>query len=392
MNKIISVSIIFLIVALLIVQRTHAQANSCLIGDANQDGIVSLTDFAVWRQIYLSGVVSPSPSSPPSTLECPPFPGTNTANTMTYNCRLFADNSPWNTPIASTATVDPASAEMVTSGNPGSLSYAFAQEGAQGFDIQGTDYGVPLYYADGASPKVNVMDKFGWWAGFTAAPMPTQATPAVGTDHHMVIWDVPNKTLYEYWDMNKNTDGSWTAGYGIMFPADGTGYQAGAWLNSARAYGGSAVGGIIRYEEMKAGEIKHALSLAYPYTRGKAYARGKGKDGITDNIASHSDNQAAANRNTPANIPEGARLRLKATVDIAARCGTKQSCVIIATALKKYGAYMVDTSGKRGFMPAEVLAGKNVSWSGVLSQNDIVTLLAEDFEIMSLPNDLTSAS
>jgi hypothetical protein len=147
---------------------------------------------------------------------------------------------------------------------------------------------------------------------------------------------------------------------------------------------------MILHEEMEAGVINHALGMAYPWTLGKKYAMGIGKDGITMNIATHSDNASGVNRNGEYNIPEGARFRLKSSVDVNARCGTNRACKIIGTALKTYGAYVVDTAGVTTFY-AEVLTNKPESWAGLLKITDVRAFQADDFELLSLPPTLTSA-
>jgi hypothetical protein len=123
--------------------------------------------------------------------------------------------------------------------------------------------------------------------------------------------------------------------------------------------------------------------MAYPLTRGDAYAQGMGPGG-TLAIASHNDNNRSANRTTAANIPEGARLRLKASVDVDARCGGALACRVIGQALKTYGAYMVDTAGAPVIF-AESLVGKSVSWSGLLTPTDARAFAATDFEVLALP-------
>lgn len=303
---------------------------------------------------------------------------------------LFAPSSPWNVPA--TGTPDPASKAYVEGDGLGSLAYAFTQAG-KGFDIAGTDsypdYGVPVSMADTTTPKAKVTNSTAWWPGFDAVPIPPTARPATGTDHHLAILDTSTRTLWEFWDMRQGGGGAWSAGAGAKFDADGPGYQTTPGALSARAYGGSLLAGAIRYDEMKAGVIPHALAMAYPWTRGKMYALGLGVDGITSNIACHSDNATEANRNTATNIPEGARLRLKASVDINARCGANVACKTIGDALAKYGMYVVDTAGVPVLF-AEVLTATERSWAGVLDIQDARAFQATDFELLSLPAKLTS--
>jgi len=330
-----------------------------------------------------AGGKAPTPPPPPVPLaECKQA-AASALNANTSPCPLFAASSPWNQPAKGAA--DANSAAMIAN-----LKSAFA---GRGFDLAGTDdypdYGVPLYYADASTPKVAVKDKYGWWPGFATMPIPAEAKPAVGTDHHIAIWDVAGNTLYEVWDFSKSGNG-WAGGLGAKFDTTGTGYQTNPWAGSARAYGGSAIAGSIRYQEMKDGEIKHALSMAYPLTRGKAYAKGLGADGVNVNIATHCDNAGEANRNTASNIPEGARFRLKSSANVQARCGGNKACAVIGNALKTYGAFVVDTAGVP-VLYAEVLTGRSVSWSGLLKIADARPFAADDFEILSLPSTLTPA-
>lgn len=311
-------------------------------------------------------------------------------NASTSSCPLFSASSPWNTTVAA-SKVDPKSDTMIAN-----LADVFKRTSKAGFDIAGTDdypdYGTPLYYADASTKKVQVKDKYGWWAGFEM-PIPTGATPATGTDHHLTVWDISTNQLFEVWEMVDNGDGTWSAGLGATFDATGTGTQTKPWAGSARAYGGALVAGAIRFSEIEAGEINHALGMAYPDTRGTAYALGTGTDGVTQNIATHTDNDDSAARNSDKNIPEGARLRLKANVDIDARCSGKSACKVIGKAMATYGIYVVD-NGHVATLYAEVLANgahPNASWGDKLHIGDASAFAADDFEVLSLPAALTNA-
>jgi hypothetical protein len=306
--------------------------------------------------------------------------------------RLFSTSSPWNVPA--TGGVDPGSVAMTSSGMPGSLADSFLQAG-RNLDIAGTDdypdYGIPVFEGQATTPRVAVRDTNGWWGGgFAAVPIPADAVPARGTDHHLSILDRGAHTLWEFWEMQKAADGQWTAGAGAQFDTTGPGYRNQPNQIGARAYGGAAAAGLIRRDEIVRGEIRHALAMAYNWTRGKTYAQGLGVDGVTQNIASHNDNVTDANRNTVANIPEGARLRLKAAVDVAARCGANAACRTIGTALKTYGAFMVDTAGVTTLV-AEVLTGRPQNWAGVLRSTDVSVFGGNDFEVLAMPAVLTQA-
>src|SRR5205814_353620 len=122
-------------------------------------------------------------------------------------------------------------------------------------------------------------DTTGWWGG-GSAPIPPMAVPDPGKEHHMAVWDVQNHRMYEFWQASQTPNGAWSAGFGIAFDTTGLGFQTGIQKGSARESGVSVMGGLIRYAEMQNGVIPHALAMAYPFTRGDAYARGLGPGGV----------------------------------------------------------------------------------------------------------------
>jgi hypothetical protein len=288
-------------------------------------------------------------------------------NAMTYDRPLFDETSPWNQPAR--GAIDPLSDVMIE-------NLAQWTDG-RGFSVNTDRYAVPLFYADSNTPIVRILDSTGWWMGMDA-PMPPEAMPDPARDGHLVVWDVSSDRLYEYWGAFAVREDVWCAAYGISFDASGTGIQTGTWEASARAYGGSAVAGAIRYGEMKRGVISHALAMAYPGVRGDRFARG------LSGIASHSGNDLKPERTTDANIPLGARLRLKSFVDVVGRCDGNRGCEVIGRALQTYGTFVVDAGGAPVFY-AENLIGKSVSWEGLLSPLDASTFVAEDFEVLELP-------
>jgi hypothetical protein len=78
-------------------------------------------------------------------------------NKNTYNIELFSAGSPWNTPISSTAQVDPNSGSMISN-----LGLAFSNSHA--FNVNITSNAVPIYYADVATPWGNCA-RFDWLVG-----------------------------------------------------------------------------------------------------------------------------------------------------------------------------------------------------------------------------------
>ncbi len=293
-------------------------------------------------------------------------------NASFYDAPLFAATSPWNRPAEGEA--DRRSDQMID-------NLAATMEG-RGFSINLDRYAIPIFYADAATPRITVAPSTTWWPGLDG-PMPDGARPDPGDDRHFVVWDLSAGRLYEFWGAVRASANRWCGGYGVTFDAAGPGFQSGEWHGSARAYGGSLAAGAIRYAEMARGRIDHALAMAYPAARGDAFA-GSHEPGDLFGIASHSGNDLRPAVTTESNIPLGARLRLKRSVNVAQRCGDNPACQTIGQALQTYGMFVVDAAGAPVFY-AENLAGRSASWDGVLNGKDARAFAAQDFEVLALP-------
>lgn len=110
-----------------------------------------------------------------------------------------------------------------------------------------------------------------------------------------------------------------------------------------RAAGANYCGGVIRYAEMKAGRIDHALAVQWPneLVRGEKTLRPRVFP------ATSTDGSGTDERFT---VPSGARLQLDPALtdrDLLAM-GLNEADLIVAHALQRYGGYVVDTGGKGG--------------------------------------------
>lgn len=303
---------------------------------------------------------------------------------------VFTPESRWNTPLRGDEAVDPNSGPYL-----GTLDWAMERHGTLAINLD--EYTVPIWYADSSTPRYKVWCTAGWGCGpgfGDDVPIPDEAQFDPAGDGHMVVIDLERQLSYEFWRAWKGNSG-WYAGFGIVFntradPAgeypyfggvlDPVGHQYSTWTPSARASGVSLLGGLIRYGELSAGRIDHALAFSFPYTRGDAYALP---------MATHSDNMHTPDRMAGHNLPLGAHLRLRADVHVDERCGGNPSCAAIGRALQEYGMYLVDTS-YRTTLYAEGLYGKDVSWEGLLGRRDATSFGAHDFEVLALP-ELTAA-
>jgi hypothetical protein len=120
-----------------------------------------------------------------------------------------------------------------------------------------------------------------------------------------------------------NPNGSWKAGSGVRFDLTSNALRP-AGLGSADAAGLPILPGLVRYDEVAAGVIAHALRFTLQRTQAAYLWPARHK----------------ASRITDPNVPPmGLRLRLSAGFDIS---GFSKSNQVILTALKKYGMLLAD--------------------------------------------------
>jgi hypothetical protein len=155
--------------------------------------------------------------------------------------------------------------------------------------------------------------------------MPDGARAAAGADAHLHILSPDGHTAHEFFDFQRTDDGA-TAEYYVVSDLTGSGVLDGG----TRAYGGSALGGLIRTWELEKGEIRHALALALG---GQQLRRGPvwPADSEDDNSLETYSGQ----------IPMGALLAIPETVSVEAMQLSPDG-LVVARALQRYGAYVVD--------------------------------------------------
>jgi hypothetical protein len=279
-----------------------------------------------WRRSWIVGGVAvalaltacsspPEPESEPEEVENQaPIVGPNGSG-------LFAgEGNPWFEPVPEDAAVDERSEDYV------------AQLLTEIPLVSVNGWTVPVYETDGSAPRytVDATEDFtaGGWS-LPDVPIPDAAAPDPQDDGHMVVLDRSSECVYEFWQARREGE-TWTASWVNATPADGDGiYPDGL---SSRAGGLSAAAGLIWPQELRAGEIDHALVFAYPFTRaGDPTAPATASDGRTDG------------EEAPA-LPMGARLRLDPSLDLDS-LGLSRSERTIARALQEYGMILGDSSG-----------------------------------------------
>jgi uncharacterized protein (TIGR03437 family) len=237
-------------------------------------------------------------------------------------CRVWPEANIWNTRV-DTLPVDAKSAVYVkTIGADKPLVPDFGSGTYAGGPI-----GIPFITVGKDQARVAVRFQYADESDAGPYPIPPDAPVEGGAqssgDRHVLVLDRDACVLYELYSAYRQPDGSWEAGSGAVFPLGSNLLRPAGWT-SADAAGFAIVPGLVRYDEIAAGEIRHAIRFTVPQTR---------REFVWP--ATH-----YASRLTGAEYPPmGQRFRLRADYDIAAFSPANQ---VILRALKKYGMLLAD--------------------------------------------------
>ncbi len=188
------------------------------------------------------------------------------------------------------------------------------------------------------------------------APIEGYPNPGNG-DRHVLVLDKGNCWLYELYGAYTAGPGQWNAASGAVWDLETNEQRPYTWT-SADAAGLPIFPGLVRYDEVAAGVIKHAIRFTLQYSQ-QAFTP----------PASH----WAANSSNPLAAPMGMRLRLKASFDISSYPPEDQ---VILTALKQYGMIMAD-NGSSMFIGGDVDPHWNNDHLGQLRN-----VTASDFDVL----------
>jgi hypothetical protein len=237
-------------------------------------------------------------------------------------CNVFPPDHIWNVPVDN-LPLDPHSNNYVATIGAGSHMHADFGSG----EWDGGPIGIPYVTVPGDQTRVKVSFDYADESDKGPYPVPHNAPieggPNSDGDRHVLVLDRDRCVLYELYYAYPQQDGSWTAGSGAIYNLNGYDLREDGWT-SADAAGLPILPGLVRYDEVKAGEIRHAIRFTAPQTR-KAYVW----------PARH-----YASSHTEANYPPmGQRFRLKGDFDIR---GFGPQSQVVLKALKKYGMILAD--------------------------------------------------
>jgi hypothetical protein len=238
---------------------------------------------------------------------------------------------------------------------------------------QGGPIGIPYTTAGDETPAVAVSFRYADESDPGPYPIPEdppiEGGPDATGDRHVLVVDRDACLLYELFDAHPESDGSWSAGSGAIFDLLGYDLHPEHWT-SADAAGLPILPGLVRYEEVAAGRVAHAIRFTAPRTQ-RAYLW----------PARH----YASSSTDPDLPPMGAWFRLKRSVDPAAFSAQTRP---IVQALQRHGMILAD-NGSPWFLSGV----PDPRWDNDILR-ELRSLYGSDFEAVDtsgLPIDPDSA-
>jgi hypothetical protein len=231
-------------------------------------------------------------------------------------CPVFPASNAWNRDV-SADPVDPRSAAYIASIDAGGNRFLHADFGGDGA------YGIPITVAKAGQKRVPIrFDEYGNESDRGPYPIPSSARVEGGSDSHVLVVQQTKCKLYELYHARRSGSG-WVAGSGAVFNLRSNAVRHAGWT-SADAAGLPVAPGLARYDETKAGVIRHALRVTVERSQNAYVAPAR---------------HYASSSSDPSLPPMGLRLRLAASYPLANVHGHAR---VILVALKRYGMIVAD--------------------------------------------------
>ncbi|MDP8217318.1 MAG: discoidin domain-containing protein [Candidatus Theseobacter exili] len=279
-------------------------------------------------------------------------------NEFVSEMSVFPENNIWNTPVDS-LPVHTSSYDFVnTIGRDDNLHPDFGSGTWEKSPI-----GIPFVEVTGTQTMVPV--SFVWSDESDPGPYPIppdapiEGGSASDGDRHVIVLDKDNWKLYEIYNASPQPDDSWEAHSGAVFDLKSNELRSDGWT-SADAAGLPIYPGLVKYDEVDSGEVKHAIRFTAQLTRN------------THTWPARHDASAFSGNQYP---PMGQRFRLKSSFDIS---GYSQQNQVILTALKKYGMILAD-NGSNWF----ISGAPDERWDNELL-NELKTITGDNFEAVDV--------
>jgi hypothetical protein len=288
---------------------------------------IPLALFAAWLCCASGLAAAPQPASgfDSGAATKPAMPAQPAAPPTIGGCQILPTDNIWNTPI-NNLPLDSNSSAYVNA--IGATTDMHADFGSGDWPPgSGSPIGIPFVVVPGTQPMVT-MNFVAWPGESDPGPYPVPANapieggPSSTGDRHVLVLDQGNCTLYELGAAYPNPDGSWDANCGAVFNLNSDALRPATWT-SADAAGLPILPGLVRYDEVAAGAITHAIRFTAPQTHDTFVWPARHQAGVSGTQLP----------------PMGQRFRLKANYDLS---GFSPQVQVILQALKTYGMILAD--------------------------------------------------
>ncbi len=303
-----------------------------------------------------------TPQLPTSTPTLVPPTATPTAPTGSVSapiiggCQVFPQNNAWNQDISSMPLATNSASYISRVAALGGNQNLHADFGAN------PSYGIPYVVVPSNQAQVPItFTAYGDESDPGPYPVPSNAPVEGGStsngDRHVLVLQQGTCKLYEMYRAFKTATG-WSADSGAVWNLSTGALRPAGWT-SADAAGLPILPGLVRYDEVKSGQITHALRFTVSRTQ-KGYILP-----ATHWASSYTDADL---------LPMGARLRLRADFDTSGYSGDS---LVILNALKKYGMIVAD-NGSNWF----ISGATDTRWNDD-DLNQLKTIPGSAFEVVN---------
>jgi hypothetical protein len=190
----------------------------------------------------------------------------------------------------------------------------------------------------------------------------------------MTVYDGDKGLVYALWHASYNaTTDTWSACGGTVYYLSSNGLE-GSLLQSDQPRNKGHRGAppptyAVRYDEVRAGAIRHVLKIAVNTTKCAHVFPMTGDECGTTAAAAP---------------PEGTRIRIKPSVNLSG-LQLSPAALVIARALQTYGAVIGDQGGTATLKLENTVAeGSGQLWTGILAAKSLCAIPLDSFEVVKL--------
>jgi hypothetical protein len=269
------------------------------------------------------------------------------------HCDVFPADNVWNTSIR-TLPVDSHSAQWMKHIG---LGLDLHPDFGPSFGAQPVPYGIPITVVGGHHRGVKVHFTYASQSDHVRYPLGAdtkiEGGKNAGGDRHAIMVNRSTCRVYETFD-TRHTSHGWTAGSGATWSLASNQLRPKGWT-SADAAGLPILPGLLRWSEVKAGHVDHAIRFTAP---------------VSSTHFLWPARHEAGSESSTSYPPMGARFRLKAGFPIGHYSRDTQ---VVLKAMKTYGLILADNGSPWFFQGAS-----STHWPTTLL-DELKTIPAKDF-------------